>query len=231
MILESDVKLDFSDVLLRPKRSTLVSRKEFNLKRKLKTKWSDKEFEFVPIIAANMATGTFAMAKQFLRNDMLVAIHKFHTKEQWFEQKKDVLKHCIYTIGMDDGEYNQFKEVRKRLHADGKVSKEDLMLCIDIANGYTKRFSDFVNKIRQENMSTIIIAGNVCTPEMVQELVLAGADFVKVGIGPGSACYDQNENWGWLPAAERGDRVFRCGSWFGCRDYFGRRHANSWGCR
>ncbi|MCL1944362.1 MAG: GMP reductase [Firmicutes bacterium] len=189
MIIENDVKLDFSDVLLKPKRSTLVSRKDFVLSRVFKTKWSQRTFECVPIIAANMATGTFKMANVFSKYNMLVAINKFYSINEWIAQDATTIANCIYTIGMSDLEYERYLQVLDVLFALGKIkSKQDLHLCIDIANGYTKRYSDFVKKIRDANPSTVIIAGNVCTAELVQELILAGADFVKVGIGPGSAC-------------------------------------------
>ncbi|MDR1138482.1 MAG: GMP reductase [Clostridiales bacterium] len=189
MIIENDIKLDFADVLLKPKRSTLVSRKDFVLNRMFKTKWSQVSFECVPIIAANMSTGTFAMAKVFARYNMLVAINKFYQLHDWLHQDAVTLAHCMYTIGMSEEEYATYQKVAEQLVNAGKIkSRQDLHLCIDIANGYTKRYSDFVKKVRENNPNTVIIAGNVCTAELVQELILAGADFVKVGIGPGSAC-------------------------------------------
>ncbi|MDR3021326.1 MAG: GMP reductase [Clostridiales bacterium] len=189
MILENEVRLDFSDVLLKPKRSTLTSRKDFKLERTFKTKWSSKTFEIVPIISANMSTGTFQMAQVFAKNNMMVAIHKFHSPQHWYSQDIKILRHCCYTIGMSTQEYETYKTVMSNLIQQKKLKdKSDMWLCIDIANGYTKRFSDFVKLIREQNPNTVMIAGNVCTSEMVQELILAGADFVKVGIGPGSAC-------------------------------------------
>lgn len=189
MIIENDIKLDFSDVLLKPKRSTLVSRKDFVLGRTFKTKWSQVSFDCVPIIAANMSTGTFRMAEVFSKHDMKVAINKFYKPEDWYAQSAETLKSCIYTIGMSNEEHTTYQQVLTQLMLDKKLEhSSDLPLCIDIANGYTKRYSDFVKYIRDCNPNTIIIAGNVCTPELVQELILAGADLVKVGIGPGSAC-------------------------------------------
>ena len=189
MIIENDIKLDFSDVLLKPKRSTLVSRKDFVLNRTFKTKWSQATFDCVPIIASNMSTGTFEMAKVFSDYGMLVAINKFYKVEDWLCQDSETLKSCIYTIGMSDDEQSTYQQVLTQLVDSGKISsRQDLPLCIDIANGYTKRYSDFVKSVRESNLDTVIVSGNVCTAELVQELILAGADFVKVGIGPGSAC-------------------------------------------
>ena len=61
-------------------------------------------------------------------------------------------------------------------------------ICIDVANGYSERFSKYVKNIRKEYPDKVIIAGNVVTGEMTEELILNGADIVKVGIGPGSVC-------------------------------------------
>jgi GMP reductase len=189
MQIYNDRKLDFSDVLIRPKRSTLESRKMVTLKRDFTAKWSRRTFNCLPIVAANMATGTFAMAEVFARNAMLTAIHKFHGKEQWLAASPQALSSAIYTIGMSDHEYEGFKEVRTALTAAGKIKEAGaLFLCIDIANGYTQRFAAFIRKVRDENPDSVIIAGNVATSEMVQELIINGADYVKIGIGPGSQC-------------------------------------------
>ncbi|MCL2520085.1 MAG: GMP reductase [Spirochaetaceae bacterium] len=182
-------KLDFNDVLIRPKRSTLQSRKEVNLQRTFTGKHSRCNFSAVPIIASNMATGSFAMAEVFAQNNMLVAIHKFHSQQDWLKASPEALSASIYTIGMSEEEYQAFDEVRLALAASGKITApERLPLCIDIANGYTQRFAGFVRWVRERCPQTLIMAGNVVTAEMVQELILNGADFVKVGIGPGSEC-------------------------------------------
>tara|TARA_R110002050_G_scaffold8499_2_gene31423 strand:+ start:2019 stop:2675 length:657 start_codon:yes stop_codon:yes gene_type:complete len=59
---------------------------------------------------------------------------------------------------------------------------------VDVANGYSEHFVNFVKKMRKNHPKKVIIAGNVVTGEMVEELLLAGADIIKVGIGPGSVC-------------------------------------------
>lgn len=195
MHFDADTKLDFPDVLIKPKRSTLESRAQVNLKREFKTRWAQKIITHVPIMAANMATGTFEMAKAFHKHAMLTAIHKFHDIEDWKAQftsfeSHDLLKHCLYTIGMSEMEYSRYKELKAYLSQvmGSEDRADDLKLCVDIANGYTQRFASFIKKIREENPGIVMVAGNVATPEMVQELVISGADFVKVGIGPGSQC-------------------------------------------
>jgi GMP reductase len=165
-----------------------------NLVREFKLKWSGRKLSCVPIVASNMATGSFPMARVFLRHHMLVAIHKFHSVDDWKRELSapdglELVRHVWYTIGMSDDEYGQYvvvKDFVKQLY--GAAASDELKLCIDIANGYTQRFAGFVKKIRDAHPGIVISAGNVATPEMVQELVISGADFVKVGIGPGSQC-------------------------------------------
>ena len=163
------MKLDFSDVLIRPKRSTLQSRKNANLERTFHFKNSNQSWTGVPIIAANMDhTGTWPMNKALVEFGMLTAICKFYHYIP--------LKNAIKTIGLD---------------ANLDEIEYDLKwICLDVANGYTERFMDFVKIMRQHESTknSIIIAGNVCTPEATEEIILAGADIVKIGIGPGSVC-------------------------------------------
>jgi len=169
MRILDDVKLDFSDVLIRPKRSTLKSRKNANLERTFQFKNSNQSWTGVPIIAANMDhTGTWPMNKALVKHGMLTAICKF--------LHYIPLKNAIKTIGLD---YNL-----------DEIEYDLKWICLDVANGYTERFMDFVKKMRQHEATknSIIIAGNVCTPEATEEIILAGADIVKIGIGPGSVC-------------------------------------------
>ena len=169
MRIVDDVKLDFSDVLIRPKRSTLESRKNAKLERTFSFKHSKQSWTGVPIIAANMDhTGTWPMNKALVKHGMLTAICKF--------LHYIPLKNAIKTIGLD---YNL-----------DEIEYDLKWICLDVANGYTERFMDFVKTIRQHEATknSIIIAGNVCTPEATEEIILAGADIVKIGIGPGSVC-------------------------------------------
>ena len=169
MRIVDDVKLDFSDVLIRPKRSTLESRKNAKLERTFRFKHSKQSWTGIPIIAANMDhTGTWPMNKALVKHGMLTAICKF--------LHYIPLKNAIKTIGLD---YNL-----------DEIEYDLKWICLDVANGYTERFMDFVKTIRQHEATknSIIIAGNVCTPEATEEIILAGADIVKIGIGPGSVC-------------------------------------------
>ena len=171
MRIEEDVKLDFNDVLIRPKRSTLVSRKNAELDRKFTFKYSKHIWKGVPIVASNMDhTGTFDMWSVLSSHNMLTALCKF--EEYPVDDNILGLSYLMKTIGLDDD----------------LVFDSPQWLCIDIANGYTERFFTFINKVREKHSNSIIVAGNVCTPEATEQIVLAGADVVKIGIGPGSVC-------------------------------------------
>ena len=171
MRIEEDVKLDFTDVLIRPKRSTLISRKNAELDRNFTFKYSKHIWKGVPIVASNMDhTGTFDMWSVLSSHNMLTALCKF--EEYPVDDNILGLSYLMKTIGLDDD----------------LVFDSPQWLCIDIANGYTERFFTFINKVREKHSNSIIVAGNVCTPEATEQIVLAGADVVKIGIGPGSVC-------------------------------------------
>jgi len=184
MRIEQDIKLDFKDVLVRPKRSALKSRSEVDVERTYKFLHSDLIWRGVPIIAANMDhTGTFAIAKVLTKHKLLTAIDKFKEKQEWKLQAKNninVIKHCLVSSGIHDEDFARLKAVMKVVNCP--------FICLDIANGYTEQFVDFVKKTRDSFPKKIIMAGNVVTGEMVEQLILSGADIVKVGIGPGSVC-------------------------------------------
>jgi GMP reductase len=188
MHIESDTKLDYSDVLLRPKRSTLTSRKEVKLTRTFAFPHSQRKIDVNPIIAANMdGVGTFEMLKVLAEDDMLVALNKSYTPEEL----RNVYSHaamkdswrmkeslCL-TIGMQDTDYEKVRELKYKFP----------IICIDTPNGYMEKYVQFVKSIRELcGVDNIIIAGNVVTADQTQELILNGADVVKVGIGPGSVC-------------------------------------------
>ncbi|MDK1228644.1 GMP reductase [Cronobacter turicensis] len=186
MRIEEDLKLGFKDVLIRPKRSTLKSRSDVELERQFTFKHSRVQWSGVPIIAANMDTvGTFAMAQSLAAFDILTAVHKHYSVQDWagFIQSvsADVLKHVMVSTGTSDADFEKTKEILA-------LSPSLQFICIDVANGYSEHFVQFVAKARAAWPDKAIIAGNVVTGEMCEELILAGADIVKVGIGPGSVC-------------------------------------------
>nr|WP_113864964.1 GMP reductase [Brenneria salicis]NMN90610.1 GMP reductase [Brenneria salicis ATCC 15712 = DSM 30166]RBP66896.1 GMP reductase [Brenneria salicis ATCC 15712 = DSM 30166]RLM32126.1 GMP reductase [Brenneria salicis ATCC 15712 = DSM 30166] len=186
MRIEEDLKLGFKDVLIRPKRSTLKSRSEVELARQFNFLHAGGAWSGVPIIAANMDTvGTFRMAGALASFDVLTAVHKHYSLDQWsqFVQRSSaaVLRHVMVSTGTSDADFAKLKQIVA-------LSAELKFICIDVANGYSEYFVTFLQKAREAFPDKVICAGNVVTGEMVEELLLSGADIVKVGIGPGSVC-------------------------------------------
>lgn len=186
MRIENEVKLGFKDVMIRPKRSTLQSRSQVSLERNFTFVNSQKKWSGVPIIAANMDTvGTFEMAEALSKDKIITAIHKHYTLEEWNSflnnQPDSIYDYIALSTGIGK---NDDEKIAQIVDAHPKIE----FLCIDVANGYSEHFVEFVKKIRKNYPEKTIIAGNVVTGEMVEELILAGADIIKVGIGPGSVC-------------------------------------------
>ncbi len=186
MRIEEGLKLGFKDVLIRPKRSTLKSRSEVELERSFTFKHSGHQWLGVPIVAANMDTvGTFRMAEVLAPLGLLTAVHKHYTVEQWGDfvhnVPESVLHHTMISSGTSEEDFNKMKKIQS-------LSPALKFICIDVANGYSEHFLAFLKKTREAFPDQVICAGNVVTGEMVEELILSGADMVKVGIGPGSVC-------------------------------------------
>ncbi|WKY09441.1 hypothetical protein Q1695_002086 [Nippostrongylus brasiliensis] len=185
--IEYEPKLDFKDVLLRPKRSTLKSRADVDLVREYVFRNSKKQYSGVPVIASNMDTvGTFEMAQALMPHKMFTTIHKHYSLDQWKEfyagfKETSMFEHIAVSSGISDRDFDKLRSVCNEI-----PSLE--YICIDVANGYSQFFIDFIRKVREEFPRHTIMAGNVVTGEMVEELILSGADIVKVGIGPGSVC-------------------------------------------
>ena len=174
MLINEEIKLDYSDVLIRPKRSTMSSRGEVNLERTHKFLWSKKEWSGIPIMSANMDTvGTPSMHTVLSKHNMVTCPARHYLKNSTKEFRGKEANICWFG-GID--EIDNLKEVQSGF------------IGLDVANGYTIRFVDAVKKLREKCPDATIAAGNVVTADMTQELVLAGADIVKVGIGPGSVC-------------------------------------------
>jgi len=187
MRVDRDFKLDFDDVLIRPKRSTLSSRRLVDLNRKFEFRHSNEIWEGIPVIAANMdTTGTFEIAESLKKEKMLTAIHKFYSLDQWaksINSNQIDLEHCAVTFGVEEAENaDEFFNYLKKNNLN-----KPKFICLDVANGYTELFLDLVKRIRSK-FDNPLIAGNVVTGEMTEALILAGADIVKIGIGPGSVC-------------------------------------------
>ena len=186
MRIENDLKLGFKDVMFRPKRSTLKSRSEVTLEREFNFLHSDITWKGVPIIAANMDTvGTFNMAKALSNHNIFTAIHKHYTIDDWRKFIHESSVNTLNNIAISTGTSKEdAKKVKTILNEFPQIN----FICIDVANGYSEHFVEFVRKMRKQHPNKVIIAGNVVTGEMVEELLLSGADIIKVGIGPGSVC-------------------------------------------
>ena len=190
MRIDTDPKLDFSDVLLRPKRSALLSRSEVDLNRDIIMPHSKMHFSGIPIFAANMDTvGTFEMAHALSEFGMCTALHKHYPADKLVShyQFQEPGSWDFYSLGINDDDLEKFRSVHDEV-------KEDLHqpikgVCIDVANGYSKKFLEFVKRFRDEFPYVTIMAGNVVTGDMAEDLVYhGGVDIVKIGIGPGSVC-------------------------------------------
>ncbi|MFA0054926.1 GMP reductase [Vibrio echinoideorum] len=186
MRIEQELKLGFKDVLFRPKRSTLKSRSQVELTRDFTFKHSGRQWSGTPVIAANMdSVASFEMAAALAEHGVMTAVHKHYTVEQWAEfaktADKKTLNNVFVSTGTSEAEFEKVKKIMA-------LSEEFVFICIDIANGYSEHLVEYVQKVRAEFPDKVISAGNVVTGDMVEELILAGADIVKVGIGPGSVC-------------------------------------------
>ena len=184
MRVEHDVKLTFDDVLIRPKRSTLVSRSDVTLVRDFKFRHSDTTWSGVPIVAANMdTTGVFGVSRVLQNHRMLTCLQKFYSTKQCSDAWDDGIDpgYVAITCGSTEDSMELLKKKMATCH-------ELSMICVDVANGYREVFLDFIKEVRRNYQNCIVIAGNVATREMTEALILAGADIVKVGIGPGSVC-------------------------------------------
>jgi GMP reductase len=186
MRIEYDIKLGFKDVMIRPKRSTLKTRSEVSLERNFKFMHSPFVWNGIPIMAANMDTvGTFQMAKALAKQNLFTAIHKHYSINDWSIFSRNPSKQIENSIAVSTG---ISENDSKKLTEIFKTNSNLKFICIDVANGYSEHFAEFVKRTRERYPEKVIIAGNVVTGEMVEELLLSGADIVKVGIGPGSVC-------------------------------------------
>ncbi|MCG7490426.1 GMP reductase [Vibrio sp. Of14-4] len=186
MRIEQELKLGFKDVLFRPKRSTLKSRSQVELTREFTFKHSGRQWSGTPVIAANMdSVGSFAMAKALAEHGVMTAVHKHYTVDDWAEFVKSAdsqtLKNVMVSTGTSEADFQKTKDIMA-------LSDELIFICIDIANGYSEHLVEYIEKVRVAFPDKVISAGNVVTGDMCEELILAGADIVKVGIGPGSVC-------------------------------------------
>lgn len=176
-------KLDFSDVLIMPKTSSLSSRASVSLSRTFKLKHAGWNWSGTPIIAANMSTtGTIEMADAFNEYEMLVALHKHYDVADIVNHLMTNEFYSFYSMGIGDYDFEKLE------HFKNTARRYPRMVCVDVANGYTEKFLDRVKRLREMMPDSFIMAGNVVTSDKTEQIIIAGADCVKIGIGPGSAC-------------------------------------------
>ena len=195
MKIEEDIKLDFGDVLIRPKRSKLSSRSEVNIEREIVFPISGQKWKGVPIIAANMDTvGTYDVYNVLSKHKIITAFHKFYTVSDYETMQISGLdpEYFMVSTGISENDFEKLKEIIELIPVK--------FICIDVANGYMEKLVDFCKKVRHTFPNHVIIAGNVVTREMTEELILNGkVDVVKVGIGPGSACLTRTQTGVGMP--------------------------------
>ena len=188
--IDSNYKLQFENVMIKPCLSDILSRSKVNLERTFTFKnniesLNKREISWtgIPIISANMdTTGTFEVYNVLSQYKMLTAMNKFYTLTDYqscgLQLDPD---YFMVSTGITDANYANLNEILDKI--------ECKWICIDVANGYTKSFINFCIKIREKYPNKIIVAGNVCTVEAVDILLYtADVDIVKIGIGPGLAC-------------------------------------------
>lgn len=180
MIVNYEPKMDYSDVLIVPRLSAVKSRKDVKLEVsstfKCGSLWSG-----VPIMAANMSTvGTHQMALALSEYQIITCLKKggdyYSSFAATYPEKE---KYVSLSLGLDS---------ESKLFVDTANIKDPTFICLDVANGYMTEFHNFIKKVREKWPTSILMAGNIVTPEGVEELSKAGADLVKVGIGSGSMC-------------------------------------------
>lgn len=212
MKIETDSKLDFNNVLIRPKRSVLTSRSQVSLERTFKFQNSGQSWTGIPIMAANMdTTGTFKVYDALKDHKMITCLHKFYKDEDFKkinvinrtvdDEKVNVdyiprynfdKEHFMISTGISDNDYINLIEISQ--------SVDFKWICIDVANGYMEKLVEFCKRVRLQFPDKIIVAGNVVSREMVEELILNGkVDVVKVGIGGGSACLTRKKTGVGMP--------------------------------
>ena len=185
MKIETTPQLDFHNVLIRPKRTTISSRSQVNLEREVLFPHSTLKWKGVPIIAANMdTTGTFEVYDELVKHKMITCFNKFYNLQNYQDKiSKTGLdpNYFMISTGINERNFSNLCDIVEATNCK--------WICIDVANGYMENVVHFCKKVRATFEDKIIVAGNVATREMVEELIINGkVDVVKVGIGPGSAC-------------------------------------------
>lgn len=189
MKIEHDIKYDFNDVLFRPKRSTLSSRSEVSMERTFNFKHSGRTWTGVPIISSNMDTvSSIDMFKALSSHKCITCFHKYIDINEIVKVCKEGYssEYFMLSTGITD---NDFENLVSRSKVLQENDIDVAFICIDVANGYMFKLIDFCKKIREHFPNTTLVAGNVVSREIVEELIISGKiDIIKVGIGSGAVC-------------------------------------------
>lgn len=194
MQIFSEKQLDYSDVLIKPRRSSLSSRKEVNILRDYKFKWCPKVITGTGIMQANMGTiGNFEVSKKMLDYGLFACLHKHHNIEDLISFYKELMNdgddkwmRCLLGIGLRDNGIEKLRAIHNELGIQVGVK-------FDVPNGYIPQVKESVIKLREEFPDMFIMVGNVVTGDITEDLILSGADCVAVGIGGGSACLTRKQ--------------------------------------
>ena len=185
MLIHNDIQLDFDDVLIAPQTTTINHRGEVDIVRDFK----HFKMKCIPIMSANMTqTGTFDVAREMLNYGMCATLHKFYSAQDIIEFINDVSEEHTKNLFVTVGKRNWNQEVQKLIEINVKNNKQCFSILLDVPNAYIPEITDCVKQLRELFPSKIIAVGNVCSGDETQKLILAGANFVKVGIGPSQVC-------------------------------------------
>ncbi len=180
-----DVKLDFKDVLVVPRKTTISSRSMVSLTKKFYFKTTPTTiWEGTPIISSNMDTVTNLETFRELKEHKYISCFPKHLNEEWIENTPFELQHTdnyMLSCGVNDEDVENLIKLVDKLKKDKIVVK---FICVDVANGYMSKLLDVCMELRKRYPDKVIIAGNVVTPERVAELITkGGVNIVKCGIG------------------------------------------------
>lgn len=194
MQIIDSVQLDFSDVLIRPRRSTLASRKDVDITREYKFKWCPKVIKGTGIMQANMGTiGNFAVSERMLENGLFACLHKHHSVESLISFYKKLLTYdddrwmrCLLSIGLKDNGVEKLERIYNELGIQVGIK-------LDVPNGYIPQVKEMVIKLRNEFPEMFIGVGNIATGDITEDLILSGADCCFGSIGGGSNCLTRKQ--------------------------------------
>ena len=190
MKLETEIKLDFKDVLFRPKRSTMSSRSDVDLTREFKFKHSGQVWNGVPLISSNMDTvSSIDMFRELSKNKCITCFHKYINVEELVKSWDPSVMSSDYFMLSTGITQNDLKKLESQIQYLESNNIKVKFICVDVANGYMFKLVDFCKNLREMYPTKTIVAGNVVSREITEELIINGkVDIVKVGIGSGAVC-------------------------------------------